>query len=55
MHRLFYKQEHDKRCWSVDFNAMDPNLLASGSDDSKGIKVALSDLWPTFHENHNFK
>ena len=28
-------QEHEKRCWSVDFNAMDPNLLASGSDDSR--------------------
>lgn len=28
-------QEHEKRCWSVDFNRMDPKLLASGSDDSK--------------------
>ena len=27
--------EHEKRCWSVDFNSMDPNILASGSDDSK--------------------
>uniref|UniRef100_A0A8C6M4K9 COP1 E3 ubiquitin ligase n=1 Tax=Nothobranchius furzeri TaxID=105023 RepID=A0A8C6M4K9_NOTFU len=26
-------QEHEKRCWSVDFNLMDPKLLASGSDD----------------------
>ena len=31
-----YFQEHEKRCWSVDFNKMDPKLLASGSDDSKG-------------------
>ncbi|KAI0228062.1 E3 ubiquitin-protein ligase COP1 [Lamellibrachia satsuma] len=31
--RLF--QEHEKRCWSVDFNKTDPQLLASGSDDSK--------------------
>ncbi|XP_064616123.1 E3 ubiquitin-protein ligase COP1-like isoform X2 [Liolophura sinensis] len=31
--RLF--QEHEKRCWSVDFNRMDPKLLASGSDDAK--------------------
>ena len=32
----FYIQEHEKRCWSVDFNLMDPKLLASGSDDAKG-------------------
>lgn len=37
-------QEHEKRCWSVDFNKMDPNLLASGSDDSK-VK-----LWYTNQE-----
>lgn len=29
-------QEHEKRCWSVDFNHVDPKLLASGSDDAKG-------------------
>lgn len=29
-------QEHEKRCWSVDFNTVDPNLIASGSDDAKG-------------------
>ncbi|KAF7223263.1 E3 ubiquitin-protein ligase COP1 isoform X1 [Nothobranchius furzeri] len=34
-------QEHEKRCWSVDFNLMDPKLLASGSDDAK-VK-----LWST--------
>ncbi|XP_063424703.1 E3 ubiquitin-protein ligase COP1-like [Mytilus trossulus] len=34
-------QEHEKRCWSVDFNRMDPKLLASGSDDAK-VK-----LWST--------
>ncbi|CAH1785705.1 unnamed protein product [Owenia fusiformis] len=28
-------QEHEKRCWSVDFNRMDPKLIASGSDDAK--------------------
>ncbi|XP_025114545.1 E3 ubiquitin-protein ligase COP1-like isoform X2 [Pomacea canaliculata] len=28
-------QEHEKRCWSVDYNRMDPRLLASGSDDCK--------------------
>ncbi|XP_033108303.1 E3 ubiquitin-protein ligase COP1-like [Anneissia japonica] len=37
--RLF--QEHQKRCWSIDFNKMDPKLLASGSDDAK-VK-----LWST--------
>ncbi|XP_037093329.1 E3 ubiquitin-protein ligase COP1-like [Pollicipes pollicipes] len=26
-------QEHEKRCWSVDFNLVDTNLIASGSDD----------------------
>lgn len=38
----FYNQEHEKRCWSVDFNLMDPKLLASGSDDAKGT------IWITF-------
>ena len=28
-------QEHERRCWSVDFNSVDPKLLASGSDDAK--------------------
>ena len=37
---LFIK-EHEKRCWSVDFNTMDPKLLASGSDDAKGIDVKI--------------
>lgn len=34
-------QEHEKRCWSVDFNKVDVNLVASGSDDAK-VK-----LWST--------
>jgi E3 ubiquitin-protein ligase RFWD2 len=38
-------QEHEKRCWSVDFNVMDPKLLASGSDDGK-VKV-----WSTEREH----
>ncbi|XP_005091898.1 E3 ubiquitin-protein ligase COP1 [Aplysia californica] len=33
--RIQMFQEHEKRCWSVDFNRMDPKLLASGSDDTK--------------------
>ncbi|XP_041481190.1 E3 ubiquitin-protein ligase COP1-like isoform X1 [Lytechinus variegatus] len=37
-------QEHEKRCWSIDFNRMDPKLLASGSDDAK-VK-----LWSTNQE-----
>ncbi|XP_072045173.1 E3 ubiquitin-protein ligase COP1-like isoform X2 [Amphiura filiformis] len=41
--RLF--QEHEKRCWSVDFNRVDPKLLASGSDDAK-VK-----LWATNQEH----
>ncbi|GAB0098602.1 E3 ubiquitin-protein ligase RFWD2 [Sergentomyia squamirostris] len=28
-------QEHDKRCWSVDFNNVDSRLVASGSDDGR--------------------
>lgn len=31
-------QEHEKRCWSVDFNKLDTKLIASGSDDSK-VKI----------------
>lgn len=34
-------QEHEKRCWSVDFNKIDTKLIASGSDDAK-VK-----LWST--------
>uniref|UniRef100_T1JKE0 RING-type domain-containing protein n=1 Tax=Strigamia maritima TaxID=126957 RepID=T1JKE0_STRMM len=38
-------QEHEKRCWSVDFNHVDTKLVASGSDDAK-VK-----LWATNLEN----
>ncbi|CAF0951716.1 unnamed protein product [Brachionus calyciflorus] len=31
-------QEHEKRCWGVQFCDVDPRLLASGSDDSK-VKI----------------
>lgn len=31
------KKEHEKRAWSVDFSESDPQRLASGGDDSKGI------------------
>ncbi|XP_061694195.1 E3 ubiquitin-protein ligase COP1 [Syngnathoides biaculeatus] len=44
-HRSKVYQEHEKRCWSVDFNLMDPKLLASGSDDAK-VK-----LWSTNLDN----
>lgn len=33
--------EHEKRCWSVDFNEVDTRLIASGSDDAR-VK-----LWST--------
>ncbi|KAG7171793.1 E3 ubiquitin-protein ligase COP1-like, partial [Homarus americanus] len=33
--RLHVFQEHEKRCWNVDFNKMDTKLIASGSDDHK--------------------
>ena len=38
-------QEHEKRCWSVDFNKVDTKLVASGSDDAK-VK-----LWSANMEN----
>lgn len=31
--RIF--REHEKRCWSVDFNKVDAGLMASGSDDAR--------------------
>ncbi len=31
-------QEHEKRCWSVQFCEVDPRLIASASDDSK-VKI----------------
>ena len=30
--------EHDKRCWTIDFNKAEPDMLATGSDDFK-VKV----------------
>lgn len=41
-------QEHEKRCWSVDFNRMDPKLIASGSDDAKGkseVRVRFAEMF----------
>ena len=36
--RMRVFQEHEKRCWSVDFNRVDSHLIASGSDDSR-VKI----------------
>ncbi len=36
-------QEHEKRCWSVDFNLVNTKLLASGSDDTK-VKLWSTDI-----------
>ena len=44
--RMF--QEHEKRCWSLDFNRMDPKLLASGSDDSRGKQMKSNDVQASF-------
>lgn len=33
--RFKHFEGHEKRCWSVDFNRMDPKMIASGSDDGK--------------------
>ena len=38
---LSFFQEHEKRCWSVDFSSVDTKLFASASDDSR-VK-----LWST--------
>lgn len=38
--------EHEKRCWSVDFNDVDSRLIASGSDDAR-VK-----LW-SLNEEHS--
>lgn len=35
--------EHEKRCWSVDFNEIDTGLLVSGSDDGKVKLWSMSD------------
>ncbi|XP_075550255.1 E3 ubiquitin-protein ligase COP1-like isoform X1 [Dermacentor variabilis] len=35
-------QEHEKRCWSVDFNKVDTKMIASGSDDAKVKLWSLS-------------
>lgn len=35
-------QEHEKRCWSVDFNDVDTRLIASGSDDARVKLWALN-------------
>lgn len=37
-HLLKSYQEHEKRCWGVQFCDVDPRLLASGSDDSR-VKI----------------
>ncbi|XP_050316213.1 E3 ubiquitin-protein ligase COP1-like [Anthonomus grandis grandis] len=36
-------QEHEKRCWSVDFNCVDTRLIASGSDDAKVKLYSLNE------------
>jgi len=33
--KTYVFQEHEKRCWSVDFNQIDTKLIASGSDDAR--------------------
>lgn len=43
-HRTQSFHEHEKRCWSVDFNEVDTRLIASGSDDAR-VK-----LWSTNDE-----
>lgn len=35
--------EHEKRCWSVDFNDVDSRLIASGSDDARVKLWTLND------------
>lgn len=42
-HRTKTYQEHEKRCWSVDFNSVDTRLIASGSDDARVKLYSLND------------
>lgn len=35
--------EHEKRCWSVDFNDIDSRLIASGSDDARVKLWSIND------------
>lgn len=35
--------EHEKRCWSVDFNEVDTRLIVSGSDDARVKLWSLKD------------
>ena len=42
-HQVITFQEHEKRCWSVDFNQVNTKLLASGSDDTK-VKLWSTDI-----------
>jgi len=50
----FVLQEHEKRCWSVDFNHVDPKLLASGSDDAKGNELFVRLLSSTSNNSSPF-
>ncbi|XP_060523711.1 E3 ubiquitin-protein ligase COP1-like isoform X1 [Cylas formicarius] len=36
-------QEHERRCWSVDFNSVDTRLIASGSDDARVKLYSLNE------------
>lgn len=36
-------QEHERRCWSVDFNCVDTRLIASGSDDARVKLYSLNE------------
>lgn len=40
--RSMETKEHEKRCWSVDFNKVDTKIIASGSDDAKVKLWSLS-------------
>lgn len=35
--------EHEKRCWSVDFNDVDSRIIASGSDDARVKLWSIND------------
>lgn len=35
--------EHEKRCWSVDFNSVDSRMVASGSDDARVKLWSIND------------
>ena len=49
--------EHNKRVWSVVYNATEPTLYASGSDDSTGMYIYMNIVhgcWQSCTRNNEY-